>query len=131
MGLTQGWAGQTDAMLFAKSQCLAAAVDFVCQNASRITAIALPISGHRPSEILRFIEEFEIQTSHSGVAVHQSDMQFCAELDVGVGLSLNDGPGPRLGQTDNAPGNAVVQGFKHEALLLIDSGNDIQTLCLL
>ena len=57
--------------------------------------------------------------------------QFCAKLNAGVGFFPNDGPDPELGQADNAPGNAVGPRLKYEALLLMDSSNDIQTVCLL
>lgn len=57
-------------------------------------------------------------------------MQFGLKLGIGVGLSPDDGPDLGVSQTDNAPGDAAGLEFKREALLLVKSGHDIQTVCL-
>ena len=118
-------------MLFAKGQRLTVAVNFVRQNALRITSIALPIPGHRPPEVFRFIERFEVQPFDPGVAVNQTDVQFWAKLSVGMGFPSDNGPDPGLGQTDDAPGNAVDPESKHDPLLLVNSSDYIQAVCLL
>ena len=48
-----------------------------------------------------------------------------------MGLPPDDGPNPRLGQTDDAPRDTVGPGLKHDPLLLVDGGDYIQAFCLL
>lgn len=127
----QGRAGQTDPLLVAKGQCLAAAVYFVRKNMLWITAIALPIACHRPPEVFRFIERLKVQQSDSGIAVHQTDMQFWAKLVVGVGPSPDDESDPWLGQTGDAPGDAAAPGPKYDSRLLVDNSDYIQMVRLL
>ena len=118
-------------MLFAKSQRLAIAIDLVRQNAFRITSIAIPIPGHRPPEVFRFIKWLEVQSFDPGVAVHQTDVQFWAKFGAGMGFPLDNGPNPWLCQTDDTPGDTVGSGLKQDSLLLVDSGDYIQTFRLL
>lgn len=54
-------------MLLAKSQYLAVAVNFVRQNAFRITAIALPILSHRPPEVFRIVDGLKVQLFEIGL----------------------------------------------------------------
>ena len=68
-------------------------------------------------EIFCFIERFKVQPFDPGIAIHQADVQLGSKFSIGVGLSPDDGAHPRLGQTDDPPGNAVGSALEHETLL--------------
>ena len=129
--LAQSGAGEAGPMLFAEGQRLAAAVDFVCQTAFRPATITVMIAVYGFPESLRFTVRFKAQSLDSGIAVHQADVLLCSKLRVGASLSPDDRPVPELCQTDNTLWDAVFPGFHHDPLLIIDSGDNIQTFCLL
>ena len=58
-------------------------------------------------------------------------MELGAKFCIGMGLSPDNRPDPRLCQTDDPPGDAVALIVEHDALLLINRGYQIQTICLL
>ena len=118
-------------MLLAERERLPVTVNFVRQNALRPAAIVVVIAVYSFPEVLRLVVRLKVQPLDTGVPIHQTDMQFHPELRVGTNFSSDDGTDPRLRQTDDAPRNAVALVFKHDTLLLINCGHQIQTFFLL
>ena len=122
--------GQADPLLFAESEGLPVAINFVCQDTLRPAAIAVTIAVYGFPEVCRLVVCLKVQPFHAGIAIHQADVQLRSELRIGMDFSPDDGTNPGLRQTDNAPGDAVGSAFKHDTLLFENCSHQIQAFFL-
>ena len=120
---TKRRARKSDSVFLAVGEIVPVPVDFIRQHPFWVVSRAAFVPLYHFCQLCSFVVRIKGQDLKPSPAIHDADIQLCAELHRGFGLAPDDGAEKRLTQTDNAIRNGVAVIVVHIFLLFVDPPN--------